>query len=237
MPREAAPHESRQQRLDTRERIADTPAVRRCFVAVFDALQPRRRARARPGVLDALGVAAGAREEVRRDRVAVVGDDLAGGRRDRCVRARRFRRAAEVHLRARVRSRRQSATRRRRSSARRSGSRSPGPRGAAIGQLGRHLRRRPRRAHTVSIGSVSTRDPTSTLISPPARRPERGAAVVVRKDLAVAPAVRRVPAAPHWLIPMPWPQPAPAITRLVAAAAPRSRGGERAGPLPRPSDR
>ena len=71
-------------------------------VRIVDAAQPRSGARPGPGVLDVLGVAARAGEEVGGGRRAVVGDDLAGGRGDRGVGGGRLRRHAAVHLRAGV---------------------------------------------------------------------------------------------------------------------------------------
>ena len=71
-------------------------------VGVGDAAQPRLGRRPGPDVLDALGVAARAGEEVGDGRRAVVGDDLAAGGRDGGVGGRRLGRDAAVHLRARV---------------------------------------------------------------------------------------------------------------------------------------
>ena len=72
-------------------------------VRVGDALEPRLGVRADEAVLDVLGAPAAGGEEERGDRVALVGDDAAGGRADGGAGRRGLRGDAPVHLRARVR--------------------------------------------------------------------------------------------------------------------------------------
>src|SRR6185503_11422703 len=77
-----------------------TPAVlgRHVVVRVLDRLQPRLRLAAEERVLDVLGAPAGGGEEVRDDRLALVGDDLAARRVDRLVRRGGLGRDAAVDL-------------------------------------------------------------------------------------------------------------------------------------------
>ena len=102
---EAPLHEPAEPRAGRRQAHPDrAPAVPRgdVVVGVLDRREPRLRLRAQRRVLDALGPPAGGREEVRRHRCALVGDELAARRLRRRVGRRRLDARAAVDLRARV---------------------------------------------------------------------------------------------------------------------------------------
>ncbi len=101
-PDQAALHPASELGRSPGQRQAVAPAVigvvAGAVVGIAHPAQPRLGRRPRPDVLDVLGVAAGAGEEVGADRRAVIGDDLTAGRRHRGVAGRRLGAHAAVHL-------------------------------------------------------------------------------------------------------------------------------------------
>ena len=238
MPRNAPRHQSVQARRRGGEAHALRPAVPRALVVgVRHAAQPRLRGGAGEGVLDALGHASRAGEEVGDRGLPGVRHDLARGRRHRRVRLRPFAAFAPRYTCERV-----SAYTSKRAPPAWSVSAyvrlaTACASSAASGQLaGISAPTTPRTYVSSGILRAPCRRSAPSPSSAARRCPARCRCSSGRGSPGSRTRAAAYPSAPSWLMPTPWPSPAPWITSVGRAASPRCRVGadERAVDEPAP---